>query len=123
MFRFAQPIFLFLLILLPILMGVFVYLQIQRKKKLGKLGNINLLEQFMPNVSFSRPWIKMGLLMMAMFFIIISLAQPQFGTRKITDKRHGIEVMIALDVSNSMLAQDVQPNRLEKAKQIIIQLV
>jgi Ca-activated chloride channel family protein len=123
MFRFAQPIFLFLLLLIPILIGIFAFLQIQRKRNLRKLGDMALLEQFMPNISFRRPWAKMILLSLTIFFIVIALARPQFGTRKITDKRHGIEVMIALDVSNSMLAQDVQPNRLEKSKQIIAQLV
>jgi len=123
MFRFAHPIFLFLLILLPIFIAVFAFYQIQRKRRIAKLGDRDLIERLTPNVSFRRPWTKFILLLAAMLFIIISLAQPQFGIKKSVDNKRGIEVMIALDISNSMLAQDVQPSRLDKAKQIVSKLV
>lgn len=123
MFRFGHPEFLFLLILLPILIGVFVYYEVQHKRNLRRFGDLELISQFMPNISYKRPWVKMLIQMTALLLIIIVLAQPQFGTKTETQKRTGIEVMIALDVSNSMMAQDIQPNRLEKAKQIISKMV
>jgi len=77
----------------------------------------------MPNVSEVRPTVKFCLQMLALTLIVVVLAQPQFGSREETMKRHGIEVMIALDISNSMLAEDIKPNRLEKAKQMLSHLV
>jgi len=123
MFRFAQPVFLSLLTVVVLLAGVFVFVELQRKRKLRRIGDLPMLLQFMPNVSFVRPWVKTALMLTALALIVVVLAQPQFGAQKITNKRHGIEVMIALDISNSMLAQDLQPNRLEKAKLLISQLV
>jgi Ca-activated chloride channel family protein len=123
MFRFASPEYLFLLILVPILIGLFIYFDIRRKRSLKQFGNPELLEELMPNVSKMRPWLKFYLQLAAFILIIIVLAQPQFGSKEETRTRKGIEVMIALDVSNSMLAEDVRPNRLENSKQILSQLV
>ncbi|MDR2824048.1 MAG: VWA domain-containing protein [Prevotellaceae bacterium] len=123
MFRFEHREILFLLIIIPVLLGIFIYFQNQRKRNLKRLGNSELIAQLMPNISFRRPMVKTVLLLVAVFFIIVALAQPQFGKHKTTGTRRGIEVMIALDVSNSMMAQDVAPNRLEKAKLIVSQLV
>ena len=123
MFRFAHPEYLYLLILLPILIGVFIYTAIQKKRNITKFGNPELLAELMPNVSFIRPQVKFYLQLFAVFLLIVVLAQPQFGTKQEKEKRKGIEVMIALDVSNSMMAQDVQPSRLEKAKQVLSKLV
>ncbi|NDV47660.1 VWA domain-containing protein [Paludibacter sp. 221] len=123
MFRFASPEYLFLLILVPILIGVFIYSGIRRKRNIKKLGNPELLEGLMPNVSRIRPHVKFYIQLLALVLIIVVLAQPQFGSKEETVKRQGIEVMIALDVSNSMLAEDIKPNRLEKAKQMVSQLV
>jgi Ca-activated chloride channel family protein len=86
-------------------------------------GNPDLLAELMPNVSYIRPQVKFYMGIIAIVMIIIVLARPQFGTKMEKEKRQGIEVMIALDVSNSMLAQDIQPNRLEKAKQVLSKLV
>lgn len=77
----------------------------------------------MPNVSYFRPQLKFYLQLLAMVLLVIVLAQPQFGSKEEKVKKNGIEVMIALDVSNSMLAQDIQPSRLLKAKQILSQLI
>ncbi len=123
MFRFASPDYLFLLILVPLLIGLFLYSEFRRKRNIRKLGNPELLGGLMPNVSVVRPQIKFYLQVIALILIIIVLAQPQFGSKEETVKRQGIEVMIALDVSNSMLAEDIKPNRLEKAKQMVSQLV
>ncbi len=77
----------------------------------------------MPNVSTIRPQVKFYMQIIAVFLLVIVVAQPQFGTKQETVKRKGIEVIIALDVSNSMMAQDIQPSRLERAKQILSKLV
>jgi Ca-activated chloride channel family protein len=123
MFRFAHPEFLFLLILLPVLTAIFILQEIRRKRSLKQFGNTVLLACFMPNVSKTRPHVKFYIQLTALTLIIIVLAQPQFGTKVETEKRQGIELMVALDVSNSMMAQDVQPNRLERAKQTLSRLV
>jgi Ca-activated chloride channel family protein len=123
MFRFAQPDYLYLLILVPILIGLFLYSNFRRKRNIKQFGNPELLAELMPNVSKIRPSLKFYLQLAAFIFIVIVLAQPQFGAREETTTRKGIEVMIALDVSNSMLAEDVRPNRLERSKQIVSQLV
>jgi Ca-activated chloride channel homolog len=123
MFRFAHPEFLFLLLLIPVLIGVFIYTILQKKKRISEFGNPELLAGLMPNVSKSRPQIKFYLQIAALLFLVIVLAQPQFGTKLDESKREGIEVMIALDVSNSMNAQDIQPSRLEKAKLTLSKLI
>jgi len=123
MFRFAHPEYLFLLLLIPVLIAVFIYTGIQKRRKIKQFGNPELLAQLMPNVSIIRPRVKFYLQLLAIFFIVVVLAQPQFGTKMETVKRQGIEVMIALDVSNSMMAQDIQPSRLDKAKQVLSKLV
>lgn len=122
MFRFAHPEFLYLLVLVPVLAFMQLYFQFQRKKKLKKFGNPDLLSHLMPDVSFVRPAVKFYLLLMAMTAIIVTLASPQFGTKLETVKRKGIELIIALDVSNSMNATDVEPSRLERAKLAIERL-
>jgi len=123
MFRFAHPEYLFLLVLIPVLIGIFVYSQYLRRKKIKLFGNPELMAELMPLVSYIRPQVKFYIQIAAIILIIIVLAQPQFGTKVEKEKRKGIEVMIALDVSNSMMAQDVQPNRLEKSKQVLSKLV
>lgn len=123
MFRFAHPEYLFLLLLIPVLIGVFVYTTIQKHRRIKQFGNPDLLAELMPNVSVVRPQVKFYIQLIAIILVIIVLAQPQFGTKMEKEKRQGIEVMIALDVSNSMMAQDIQPNRLEKAKQVLSKLV
>lgn len=123
MFRFAHPEFLFLLLLIPMMAGVFIYATIQQKNKIKKFGNPELLNSLMPNVSFVRPQVKFVMQLLAVVFLIVVLAQPQFGTKEETVKRQGVEVMIALDVSNSMLANDILPNRLDKSKMILSKLV
>jgi Ca-activated chloride channel family protein len=123
MFRFAHPEYLYLLIVIPVLLGLFIYGSRQRRKRIELFGKFDLLMDLMPNVSFVRPKVKFYLQLFAVFLLIIVLAQPQFGTQQEEVKRKGIEVMIALDVSNSMLAQDVQPSRLDNAKQLLSRLV
>lgn len=119
MFRFESPIYLYLLTLIPLLFLLFALNLRKRRNLLGKLGNWKSVCSLLSNVSEKRVWFKFILLVSALFFLILSLARPQIGTRQKTDTVKGIEVVVTLDVSNSMMAQDVKPTRLDKAKQIV----
>ncbi|NCB69431.1 MAG: VWA domain-containing protein [Bacteroidia bacterium] len=123
MFRFAHPEYLFLLLIVPLLVGLFIYTRIQKKRKLQLFGDPELLASLMPNVSFLRPRFKFYMQLGAVVLLIVVMAQPQFGTKEEKQEKKGIEVMIALDVSNSMMAQDIQPARLDKAKMVLSKLV
>lgn len=123
MFRFGEPLYLYLLIVVPILAAFYFYSNYRRRKRLKEYGDMELLKQLMPEVSKYRPDVKFWLMLAAMVMVIFMLAQPQFGSKMETVKRQGIETVVALDISNSMLAQDVAPSRLEKSKKLISRLV
>ncbi len=122
MFRFANPEYLYLLFLLPVLILFFIYSNIRKKKAIKKYGNPELLTELMPDVSPKRQYWKFWLLFGAIAGIIFVIAGPQFGSKLETVKRQGVEIMICQDVSNSMLAEDITPNRLEKSKQMLSRL-
>ena len=123
MFRFADPNVLYLLIILPFVAIFYFYSNYRRTKRLRKYGDPELLSMLMPEASAHRPVFKFWVLWIALGLSIVMLARPQFGTRLEKVKRSGIETIIALDISNSMLAEDVVPSRLEKAKSLISRLV
>ena len=123
MFRFEEPAYLYLLLLLPFLAAFYLYSNYRRRRNIRRFGDPELLAQLMPDVSKYRPDVKFWLIFAAIGLFSVLLARPQFGSRQETVKRKGVEVIIALDISNSMLAQDVQPSRLEKAKRLISRLV
>ena len=123
MFRFASPEYLYILLVIPVMVGLYVFSSYIRKESLTRFGNLELIRQLMPGVSFRRGWIKFSIFLVAFASLVVGLARPQFGSKLTEVKRKGIEIIIALDVSNSMLSQDIQPNRLERAKQAISRLV
>ena len=123
MFRFENPIYLWLLLIIPILIIMKIMMWYVQRKKLSRIGNPTLLKELMPDVSRFRPWVKFLLLITALSSLILALARPQFGSKISHEKRNGIEAIIALDISNSMLAQDVQPSRLDKSKLMIENLI
>ena len=123
MFRFEDPAYLYLLILIPLLVLVRMYGLAKRKRQLRKFGDPDLLENLMPGVSRRRRELKFWLMMSAIALLIVMLARPQMGTKISQDKRKGIEVMIGVDISNSMKAEDVAPSRLDKSKMMIENLV
>ena len=123
MFRFETPEYLYLLLLLPALAVAHYLWAFRKRRNLRKYGDPALLKLFMPDVSRLRTELKFCFLQLSLLFLIIALARPQYGTRVDTRKRSGIEAIIAMDVSNSMLAEDVRPNRLEKAKMMVSNLV
>ena len=123
MLRFEDPIYLWMLLIIPILVLVRFIVWQKRKRNLRKFGEPSLLKEMMPDVSKYRPTIKFCLLLSVITILIFMIARPQVGSKISHEKREGIEVLIALDISNSMLAQDVIPSRLEKSKLLIEDLV
>jgi len=123
LFRFANPDYLFLLLLLPAFLLVFIINEIRKKRALERLGDLKFVNSLVPERSGIRPVIKFILQIGAISSAIIMLARPQFGSKIEDVKKQGVEVIIALDVSNSMLAEDIQPDRLTRAKQAISRLV
>jgi len=123
MFRFEEPTYLYLLLLIPLLLAFFWYSIYQRRKSIQDFGDPALMDILMPDASTFRIRIKMVILLLAISLFAVLLARPQFGSKMETVKRQGIELIIAMDISNSMLARDVQPSRLEKAKRIVSQLI
>lgn len=123
MFRFENPIYLYFLILIPMLVMLRWAMLKNRRKRLQEFGDTNLLEEMMPSVSKNRRLIKFWLLMVAMALVIIMLARPQMGSKISNETRNGIEAIIALDISNSMRAEDVVPSRLDKSKMLIENMV
>lgn len=122
-FRFGNIEYLWGLLLIPLLTLFFIWSRISRKQALKKFGQQEILNYLMPYSSKNRPVFKFLLVMLALAFFIVGIARPQFGSKLKTVKREGVELIIALDVSNSMMAEDIQPNRLERAKRAISRLV
>ncbi|MCI5875614.1 MAG: VWA domain-containing protein [Prevotella sp.] len=123
MFRFEDSTYLWLLIVVPILAVVRLVVWRQRKSKLRKFGDPELLRRLMPDASDYRPTVKFWLLMAALALLIVTLARPQMGSKVSHEKRNGIEIIIAMDISNSMKAEDVVPSRLDKSKLMVENLV
>ena len=107
----------------PILAMVRLVVWRQRKSKLRKFGDPELLRRLMPEASAYRPTVKFWLLMAALALLIVTLARPQMGSKVSHEKRNGIEIIIAMDISNSMKAEDVVPSRLDKSKLMVENLV
>ena len=123
MFRFEEPLYLYMLVLIPLLAGLHYFTNYIRHKRLKRYGDVELLKALMPDVSNVRREVKLWLMLIALALLIVTLARPQFGTKVDTRKRQGIEAIIAMDVSNSMLAQDVTPSRLDKSKMLVSSIV
>jgi len=123
MFRFGNSEYLWGMLIIPLLTLFFIWSRIARKKALRRFGKEEIMEFLMPFASKSRPVFKFSVLMLALAFIIAGIAQPQYGSKLKKVKREGIELIIALDVSNSMMAEDIQPNRLDRSKLAISRLV
>ena len=123
MFRFANIEVLGLLASIPVFaIGYWLYTR-HKRRQLEEFGDPELMAQLMPNASHARPTAKFCIVMVALTLLIIAAARPQFGQSERTEKRQGIEAIVALDISNSMLAEDVAPNRLDRAKQMLSKLM
>lgn len=123
MFRFAHPTYLYLLLLIPVLVAIYIVVRWRMRRQLRKFGDVNLMAHLMPDVSRVRVHLKFALMMAALALVIFIMARPQYGTRNEEVKRSGIEVMIACDVSYSMLCEDVNPSRLDKSKMMVSKLI
>lgn len=123
MFRFANIEFLWLLLLVPVFVILYETIRHHKQQQLRAFGDPDLVSQLMPNVSHYKPSVKFYLTLIAYILLVLAVARPQNGFKEQTVKKQGIEVMIALDVSNSMLAEDIVPSRLDKAKQVLSKLI
>jgi Ca-activated chloride channel family protein len=123
MLRFAHIEFLWGLAAILVFILLFIRVSRWKRKAVTSLGDKSVVALMMPQVSFAIPRLKFTLFVLAYAFIIVGLADPQIGSKMEEEKRKGADLMILLDVSNSMLSQDMLPNRLENAKQAIAQLI
>ena len=113
---FANHQYLALLWLVPLIPLLYALMRSQRKKRLRRLGDEDLVRELMPSWSGAKGWVRVVLFDLAFLFFVIGLARPQIGAKLQEKETRGAEIMICLDVSNSMLAKDYSPNRLERAK-------
>lgn len=123
MIRFTNEIVLYALLIIPLLVLIFIYINHKKGKKLKEFVSPGLQEVIMPDTSRSRPVIKFLILILALALLIFALAGPRIGSTLKEIEKKGREIIIALDVSNSMLAEDIKPNRLEKARESLNRLL
>jgi Ca-activated chloride channel family protein len=119
MYKIEEPIYFYLLAIIPAMLVLFLLVLWWKKRTQRKFSDVSLLKKLAPNSSTFKSTLKLIILLLGVAFLIISLTNPKMGTKLKTIKREGVDVVFALDVSKSMLAEDIAPNRLEKAKQII----
>lgn len=123
MYELEEKGYFYLLFVIPVLVLLFLYVQYWKRKKQKAFGDLDLIKKLSPEHSFFKPILKLTVLLLALTCLIIGLVNPKMGTRIETVKREGIDIVFAVDVSKSMLAEDVAPNRLEKSKQLVSQLI
>ncbi|MDP2911488.1 MAG: VWA domain-containing protein, partial [Candidatus Omnitrophota bacterium] len=119
----GAPVYLNFLLLVPIMVVFFILAGISKKKKIEKFGDIALMERLSSSKSITKDRARKIIIVIACVFLILALAMPQIGARLTMTKRYGVDMLIAVDTSSSMLAQDIKPSRLEKAKLEIISLI
>ena len=123
MLRFEHIEYLYLLMAIPVFISLFVLGMYSRIRALKRLGNLNILKRLIPDASREKVIFKFILLNLAYIFLIIGIANPQTGSKLEKIQRKGIDMIVALDISNSMLAQDIKPDRLTRAKQALFKLI
>ncbi len=123
MFQLEEKIWFWLLLVIPVILLFFLLLQLWKYKTQRKFANKTLLKRLSPNQSLFKSILKVLVLCLAFTFITIALVNPKIGTKLETVKRSGVDIVFAVDVSKSMLAEDVAPNRLDKAKQLVTQII
>uniref|UniRef100_UPI004057B9B1 VWA domain-containing protein n=1 Tax=Alistipes sp. TaxID=1872444 RepID=UPI004057B9B1 len=119
MFRFAHPHYLWLLLSVPLLLILYALVQRAMRRRIARFGHLETVRFLMPDRSVGRPRLKLLLLLLALTLMILSAARPQFGSKLKEEKAEGIEMMLVVDVSNSMLAEDYEPSRLDRTKYAI----
>jgi Ca-activated chloride channel family protein len=115
--------YIYLLFIVPFLVLLFLYNQFWKRKKQREFGDLELVKKLSPEKSVFKPILKLVVMLLAIIALIFGLVNPKVGTKIETVKREGIDIVFAMDVSKSMLAEDVAPSRLEKSKQIVSQII
>jgi len=123
MYELEEKAYLYLLFIIPVLVVLFLYVQFWKRKKQKEFGDLDLIQKLSPEKSTFKPILKMVMFLLGLTFIIVGLVNPKMGIKAEKVKRQGIDIVFAIDVSKSMLAEDVAPNRLEKSKQLVSQLI
>lgn len=123
LFRFENQEYLWGLLVIPLLVILYILWRLDRKRKLRKFGETPIISQLLIDVSKYKPFIRLLIVSIAIAFLVLSIAQPQIGSRLVEFKREGIDIVIAIDVSNSMKAQDIKPDRLSRAKLMVSRLI
>lgn len=123
MYELEEKGYLYLIFVVPLLVLLFLYVQYWKRKKQAAFGDLDLVKKLSPEKSLFKPTLKFVLVVLGLTFLILALVNPKMGTKMEKVKRQGIDIVFAIDVSKSMLAEDVTPNRLEKSKQIVSQLI
>jgi Ca-activated chloride channel family protein len=123
MFELEEKGYLYLLVVVPVLVLLFLYVNYWKRKKQAAFGDLDLIKKLSPEKSIFKPVLKFSLVLLGLSFLILALVNPKMGVKMEKVKRQGIDIVFAIDVSKSMLAEDVAPNRLDKSKQIVSQLI
>ena len=123
MYQLEQPIYFYLLFAIPVVLVLFMLVLIWRKRTQRKFANAALIKKLSPTKSIFKPILKVVVICLALACVSFALVNPKIGTKLETVKREGVDLVFALDVSKSMLAEDIAPNRLDKSKQLITQIV
>lgn len=123
MFKFENPEMLYALVFIPLAIMLYIFLTLRKRKALRKFGESFLISKLSPEVSWIRHHFKFSLLLLAWILLVLAIANPQIGSKLVKSHRKGVDLMICLDVSNSMLTEDIAPNRLESAKRAISKLI
>lgn len=123
MFRFEDISYLYLIALVPVMLGLLYLAHLWRAKRIGAIGQRDLVKRLMPDASVRRIWIKNALILTGLLLLFVAAANPQWGTKKEKSKVESADIFIAFDISQSMMAQDISPSRLERAKRFTEKLI
>jgi tetratricopeptide (TPR) repeat protein len=123
MVRFENIEFLNYLWMIPVVLLLFLWFMHWKRSTLRKYGEFVVISRLIPDMSKAKHWFKFSVLILALAFIIVGIANPQIGSQLEKEERKGVDIIIALDVSNSMLAEDIRPNRIERARQAVSRFI
>ncbi|SDX61090.1 Ca-activated chloride channel family protein [Lutibacter oricola] len=123
MYQIEEPTYFIYLAIIPVILTVFLLVFWWKKRKQKQFADAALLDKLSPEKSTFKSFLKIIVICLGLAFLVISLANPKMGTKLETVKRQGVDIVFALDVSKSMLAEDIAPSRLEKAKQVVTKII
>lgn len=123
MFRLDEKIWFWTILVIPVIVLVFILVQVWKKSAQKKFANLALLKRLSPNQSLFKSVLKLVVLCAAFLFLVLALVNPKIGTKLETVRSQGVDIVFAVDVSKSMLAEDIAPNRIEKSKQLVTQII